>query len=167
MTTSVNQNIQLRKATVNDIQKILFLLSSNYEGMSLFQQTEKEIRKNIYDFILAEDEKGKVIGCAALHKYNNDIAEILAVSVLPENKNSGIGKSLITKCIDNAVFNNINLLWLATSKPGYFSRYKFQPISKWSLPANIIFHKFKLVFRQPVKRWIPAFFGRHTFMKYK
>jgi amino-acid N-acetyltransferase len=156
-----------RFANILDTEVIYYLLSSNDDDISLFQQTIKGIKENIGDIVLAEDENNNAMGCAALHYYSSDIAEILAVSVLPAHKGCGIGNSLINHCIDIAISNNINILWLATAKPNYFNRFGFKPISKWSLPLVIIIHKMRLVFQQPIKRWIPALFGRHTFMKYK
>jgi amino-acid N-acetyltransferase len=158
--------MQIRRSNFNDISTISSLLSENTHEVSLFQQTDKEIGRNINDFLIAED-KDQAIGCVALHRYNNGkIAEILGISVLCRYQNSGIGKELIYECIRIAVKEKTEFLWLATAKPIYFEKLGFETISKWSLPRKVLKRKLSLVFQQSVDRWLPALFGRHTFMRY-
>lgn len=64
-------------------------------------------------------------------------------------------------CADSS---GIRDLWLATMKPEYFSRYGFQPVSRWGSPASALLRKLRQTLRQPSGRWLPALFGRHTFM---
>jgi amino-acid N-acetyltransferase len=158
--------INLRLADIRDVPKILSVLSSNHEDVSLFQQSEGDIKGNVTDFILAEDEKGNAVGCAALHRYDSEIAEVSSVSVLPSHKGLGIGNSMVEECVNRALSKNIGFLWLATSKPNYFMRYGFRPMPRNMLPIRIIMHKIGLLLKQPIGRWIPAIFGRHKLMKY-
>ena len=160
------ENIIVVHAHDEDVTVIYSILRSNFEDSSLYQQPTREIKKNINDFFIAK-LRGNAAGCAALHQYSPDIAEILAVSVIPTQRNQGIGKALIERCIQHAKSKHVSLLWLSTAKPDYFSRYGFSKISKSSLPTGIFLHKVRLTFQQPIIRWIPAFFGRYTFMKYE
>src|SRR5262249_36696401 len=93
-------------------------------------------------------------------------AEILAVAVAPQLQQQGTGAALVRACIARASEQGVRFLWLATAKPGYFARFDFHPISRWSLPLRVLLHKLRLVFQQPLGRWLPALFGRHTFMRW-
>jgi hypothetical protein len=53
----------------------------------------------------------------------------------------------------------------ATVKPEYFSRYAFQPMSRWELPASVLLRKLGQVSHQPGTRWLRTLSGRHTFMR--
>ena len=157
--------VSLRRAKPEDAQKIVGVLRSNLSEVSLFQQPVREVRRNLPEFVLAEDSRGSIVGCAQLHWYKRGIAEILAVSVHPHSQGQGVGKALMKGYIDSALSQNARLVWLATAKPTYFARYGFEPISKWELSLGILLHKLRLVFQQPPSRWLPALVGRHTFMK--
>jgi amino-acid N-acetyltransferase len=157
--------VSFRNARHEDVERIRGLLQSNLSEISLFQQPLRQVRRNLPKFVLAEDSNGSLVGCAQIHWFPRDIVEILAVAVHPDSQSQGIGSALMVRCIDSLISQNTHLLWLATAKPGYFCRFGFEPMSKWELPFEVLRHKFFLVFQQPVLRWLPALFGRHTFMK--
>jgi len=106
-----------------------------------------------------------VVGCAALHRYSSTMAEILGVALRPAFQGQGIGLLLMQHCECVAKNAGIGRLWLATIKPAYFARFGYKPISRWDLPASVLLRKLGQVFQQPVGRWLPAIFGRHTFMQ--
>jgi amino-acid N-acetyltransferase len=105
-----------------------------------------------------------IVGCAAL-KVIRDHGEILAVAVSPAAHGHGIGGALMRACIDRAATHGVRVVWLATAKPSYFARFGFVRMSKWRLPLRVLLGKLRLIFEQPVRRWLPALFGRHTFMR--
>jgi amino-acid N-acetyltransferase len=157
--------VSFRTARHEDVERIRGLLQSNLSEVSLFQQPLRQIQRNLPEFVLVEDSDGSLVGCAQIHWFPRHIVEILGVSVHPDSQGQGIGRALMVRCIDSLISQNPHLLWLATAKPGYFSRLGFDPMSKWELPLEVLLHKFFLVFQQPVLRWLPALLGRHTFMK--
>jgi len=157
--------ISIGPADVHEAAAISDVLALNRQDPGLYQKSEKAIRKVIQDFLVARTEGGKIVGCAGLHRESSELAETYAVAVVPQCQRSGVGRQLMEACCQLAVSNGIRYLWLATMKPEYFSRYGFQEISKWELPASTLLRKFAQTFEQPIGRWIPAFSGRHTFMR--
>lgn len=155
----------VERATEDDVGAIMVVLAANREDRGLFQQPESEVRSNLGDFFVARDARGQVVGCAALHRYSSTMAEILGVAVLPALQGQGIGLRLMQECERQAKSNGMERLWLATIKPAYFARFGYQRISRLELPASVLLRKLRQVFQQPVGRWLPAFFGRHTFMR--
>ena len=116
------------------------------------------------DFFVVESD-ARIVGCAALHVASGTV-EILAVAVRPDAQGKGIGKALMSAALDRAKTRSPGAwVWLATAKPMYFTRFGFAPMSKWRLPLAVLVHKLLLVFHQPAARWLPALFGRHTFMR--
>lgn len=154
----------VRKAVESDVEAIYQVLAANAADTSLFQQSPRRIRRDLTDFIIATDATG-TLGCAALHRHTPTNAEILAVAVTPSAQGHGVGTILMRACLSNAT-NPDTFIWLATQKPAYFARHGFHPISKWQLPPTAILRKLTLVFEQPRNRWLPALFGRHTFMRF-
>ena len=156
--------MKIESATIADAQAIVSILASNKTDTGLFQEPMTEVQKNLADFLVARDANGGAVACLGLHRDSNELAEVYGVAVLPKVQGCGIGAMLMRECKTRAVASHISLLWLATVKPEYFSRYSFRPISRWNLPTSVLLRKFRLVFQQPIVRWIPALFGRHTFM---
>jgi amino-acid N-acetyltransferase len=156
----------VRPIAAADVPTILSILRANSADSSLFQQPERQVRKTLHDFLLAVDQAGETVGCAALHRHSPSNAEILAVAVVPTVQKRGVGATLMRACIDRSVEQGVKFLWLATAKPDYFARFDFRPISRWSLPFLVLLTKLRLVFQQPLARWLPALLGRHTFMRW-
>ncbi len=154
----------LHRATVEDVPAIAQLLEANRRDRSLFQQTEAQIRAAIGTFYVAIRD-GEIIGSTALAHYGDGVAEILAVCVHPRFHGKGVGGSLIRHVTSAAREEGVRLLWLGTAKPGYFSRFGFTIMSRWRLPLSLLLYKLRLVFGQPLPRWLPAIFGQHVFMR--
>jgi len=152
-------------ATVEDVQAIVSIFVSNRSDPGLFQESEAGVRRNLGDFLVARDANGRVVACSGLHRDSAELAEVYGVAVLPELQGQGIGAMLMQKCKERAFASQLTCLWLATVKPEYFRRYSFCTISRWSLPTSVLLRKFRQVFEQPVQRWVPVLFGRHTFIE--
>jgi amino-acid N-acetyltransferase len=159
--------LAIRSATAADVPLILRLLSANANDTSLFQQPELQVQRTFRDFVLAFDQRGTVVGCAALHWHSDRNAEILAVAVEPERHSRGVGSALMRVCLQLALDGRVEFLWLATAKPDYFARFGFHVTARWRLPPLILLSKLRRVLQQPIPRWLPALLGRHTFMRWK
>lgn len=167
MARMTGTKLALRQASLADVEAIRLLLTANAQDRSLFQQPDHQVRRTIGDFLIAEAEEGCVVGCAALHWHRASNAEILAVAVDPDLQGKGVGAALLRACIALSFERGASFLWLATAKPAYFARFAFHPISRWRLPIVVLLTKLRLIFQQPLGRWLPAIFGRHTFMRYE
>jgi len=155
--------VTVRSAEAADVDAIHATLVANAGDTSLFQQPPRRIHTNLGDFVVAVRDHD-VVGCAALH-VSRDHAEILAVAVSPTAHGHGIGGALMRACIERASTRGARVVWLATGKPSYFARFGFVRMSKWRLPLGVLLGKLRLIFEQPARRWLPALFGRHTFMR--
>jgi amino-acid N-acetyltransferase len=161
----VSDQYEVRAARRNDAQAISDIIALNRNDPGLYQKPAGAVARSIADFVVVCDSTGRLVGCAALHVESSELAEIYAVAVSPDCQGQGVGKRLMNACLERAESHGLHFLWLATIKPEYFSRYNFQPISRWELPAAVLLRKFGQTFEQPLGRWLPALFGRHTFMK--
>jgi amino-acid N-acetyltransferase len=157
--------ITIGPARAEDAVAISSVLADNRDDPGLFQESATAIARNLSDFFVARDEAGKLVGCAGLHRDSQELAEVYAVAVTPQRQGQAIGRQLMQACQQHAEAVGIPQLWLATVKPGYFSHYGFQPFPQWELPASVLLRKLRQTFQQPSGRWLPALFGRYTFMR--
>lgn len=157
----------VRAASREDVARIVGLLTANRNDPSMFLRSQSDVTAHVEDFLVAEDEKHRTVGCAALHQHRPGLAELLSVAVDPSLHGSGIGSALIRDYLGQVAQRpGLEQVFLATSKPEYFARFGFEPISKWLLPGGVLVDKLSKVLAQPISRWIPALLGRHTFMLY-
>ena len=161
---NVRREITVARATISDASAISSVLASNREDRGLFQESAEALHRTIEDFVVARLET-EIVGCAGLHRDSLDLGEVYAVAVLPRYQGQGIGERLMRSCEVRARTAGIRELWLATIRPAYFSRYGFEVISRWELPGSVLLRKLRQTLQQPAQRWLPALFGRHTFMR--
>lgn len=151
-------------ATHADLAAIHDLLRANRGDHSLFQQPPAQLARHLPEFLVARDGD-TVVGCLQVHRHPRGSVELLAVAVHPAHHGRGVGRSLMAAGIEVARTRTSGSIWLGTAKPGYFARFGFEPMSRWALPLIVLIGKLKRVAQQPLRRWIPALFGRHVFMR--
>ena len=157
----------MSSVTTRDVEAIVATIEANRRDPAMFLRSPSEVRENVSDFIVAKESDGRVIGCAAVHKHTTFVTEILSVSVLPGFQGRRVGQLLVEAALKKARAQGAVHSWLTTSKPGYFARLGFEPMSRWDLPVSVLLAKLRQVFTQPLARWLPALFGRFTFMEHR
>lgn len=161
----MSENFTIGPATPQDVKDIHLVLRANRDDISLFQRSQKDVKRQLGDFIVAKDRQGCLLGCAALHGHSHTAAEILSVAVWPGAQGKGIGTLLVEECHRVASAKRIQHLWLATRKAEYFARFGYQPFPRNRLPLRVLLKKLCAVFKQPVNRWFPALIGKQIFME--
>lgn len=126
----------VRKARVGDIRQIQALINSFAREDVMLPRSLNELYENLRDFWVAQ-ERGKVIGCAALHISWEDLAEIKSVAVARHRQGRGVGRELISACLAEAKALGAGQVFVLTYKPGYFRKFGFRRISHERLPHKI------------------------------
>jgi len=126
----------IRKARIKDVKQMQVLINGFAKKDIMLARSLSELYENIRDFWVKE-LKGKVVGCAALHMSWENLAEIKSVAVLKKFHSKGVGRELISACIDEARQLGIEKVFMLTYKPKYFKRFGFKEIAHASLPHKI------------------------------
>lgn len=147
----------IRRAVSSDAEGIRDVLKANRGDSSLFQQPKRRIRRQINDFVVVVGPDGAIIACAATHWHRADNVEILAFAVSPPHQGRGIGGQVMAFCVEQTGIGGV--VWLSTKKPGYFGRFGFRAVSRWTMPLGVLLTKVRLIFEQPLSRWIPSLYG--------
>jgi amino-acid N-acetyltransferase len=163
--TAQRIRVAIDRATLHDVSGIHSLMLANKKDTSLLQRSRKEIQLNIRDYVVATDEKGRLLGCAATHFYTPKIAEQTALALSPLAHGKGIGPRLIEATEAMARERGAELVWLITPRPEYFLRLGYRRMSRFRLPRAILMDKLQLLLRQAPSRWIPGLFWGSYFME--
>ena len=156
-------------ARAGDVDSIVATLVACADEPSLFQRSVDDVRERLGDFVVAREDGGRVVGCAALRRRAGKVGEVLSVAVVPAARRSGVGRRLVGGCLARARANGLGELWLGTKKPEYFARFGFRPASSWefftTFGLGVMAEKLWWTFAQPADRWVPALFGEYAFMR--
>ncbi|MFA4856096.1 MAG: N-acetyltransferase [archaeon] len=126
----------IRKARMADAKKIKGLLSSNAKKGLLLDKSLFAIFESIRDFFVAEQD-GKFVGCCALRFCWNDLTEIRSLAVKEKFQRNGIGRELVSACLEEAKFFGAKKAFTLTFAPEFFKKIGFAEIKKEKLPHKI------------------------------
>jgi len=126
----------IRKATLPDVQDIHRLVE-HYAALELMlHRTVEEIVGSIRDFSVAESDS-QVIGCAALHVYGPDLAEIRSLAVDEAAARQGWGVKLVRHCFDETASLGIRRVFVLTYQTPFFEKLGFRVVDKKEMPEKI------------------------------
>lgn len=129
-------SITTRCAVLPDAPHIHDLISRYSGDGTLLPRSLAEICENVRDFIVAEKE-GKIIGCAALHVYGLNLAEIRSITVHPLFQGLQAGSRLMDELLLQAKRHRIGRLFLFTRVPDFFGRLGFIQVPHGVLPEKV------------------------------
>ena len=85
----------VRRAARPDAAQILELVTE-YAGQGLMlSRTFDEIAARIDSYVVATDDAGRVIACAALEEYSPSLAEVSSVAVASAHHGKGVGSQVV------------------------------------------------------------------------
>ena len=127
----------IRKASMLEAPKIYKLLELSARQGELLPRSLSELYDCIRDFHTYIDDQEELIGCCALHPTWEELGEIRSLIVQQESRRKGIGRKLVTKCLEEARDLSIRRVFVLTYNPEFFMQCGFTTISKSMLPHKI------------------------------
>ncbi len=126
----------VRKARLKDAQAIYSLIKEYAGEGILLPRSLNSIYEHIRDFWVYESD-GEILGCCALQVVWEDLAELRSFAVRKEFKGRGIGKALISACIEEARELGVSRVFSLTYAKEYFERFGFRVVDKSVLPHKV------------------------------
>ncbi len=115
----------LRSAHVDDVEELNRLINQFAKNDLMLPRPLSELYEKIRDYYVYVDNGG-VKGCAALHVFWKDLAEIKSVAVDESFQKKGLGKELVLKCFEEGKELGINRLFVLTYIPEFFEHMGFK-----------------------------------------
>jgi amino-acid N-acetyltransferase len=129
--------LNIRPARVGDVPAIHELIRTFAERKLMIRRSLGELYESIREFLVATDDEGRVIGCAALHVFWEDLAELKCLAVSEATQGHGVGRNLVDACWDAARELEIKTVFTLTYVPDFFGRCGYHVIDKADLPHKI------------------------------
>jgi amino-acid N-acetyltransferase len=126
----------VEKAKITDVPEIHRLVNYFAAKDEMLARPLSELYENIRDFFVVRNE-GKLVACAALHVNWSDLAEVKAVAVAEDAQKKGLGKHLISACLQEAKDLGLPIVFCLTYKPEFFEKQGFARVDKMKLPRKV------------------------------
>lgn len=127
---------QVRKARAQDAAAIQALINAFADEGKMLFRTLPEIFLNLRDFHVVEQDH-QIVGCAALHLFDEQYAELKSIAVDAACQGKGYGRLLIESCLHEALALGAQHVFALTFQPEFFEKVGFQAISRDALPSHI------------------------------
>ncbi|QDV35248.1 N-acetyltransferase [Tautonia plasticadhaerens] len=129
--------MKIRPAKVGDVPTIYELIRTFADRKVMIRRSLGELYESIREFFVAVDEDGRVVGCAALHVFWEDLAELKCLAVSESMHGRGVGRKLVDACWDAARDMDLDTVFTLTYVPEFFERCGYRQIDKAELPHKI------------------------------
>lgn len=129
--------MNIRPARVGDVPAIHDLIRHFAERKLMIRRSLGELYESIREFFVATDDEGQVLGCAALHVFWADLAELKCLAVAEAAQGRGVGRKLVEACWEAARELEIATVFTLTYVPEFFEKCGYHRIDKSELPHKI------------------------------
>jgi len=126
----------IRQAAISDVPTIHHLLEIYAAKGNLLPRTFSELYRHLRDFFVIEIA-GKVVACAALEIFTEDLGEIRSLVVDETHERRGLGRLLVERITDEARNIGLKRLMALTYVPSFFHRLDFQTVAMDTLPEKV------------------------------
>ncbi|OGS46980.1 MAG: GNAT family N-acetyltransferase [Elusimicrobia bacterium RIFOXYD2_FULL_34_15] len=128
----------IRKAKIADVKTIQKFINQYAKSGEMLPRSLNQIYEELQNYFVIEKNKN-VLGCCELFITWEDLAEIKALAVSPNERRKGYGTILTKKCISEAKKLGIKKVFALTFKPKFFQKIGFKIVQKEVLPHKIWF----------------------------
>ncbi len=129
--------MRIRPARVGDVPAIYELIRTFADRKRMIRRSLGELYEAVREFVVAVDDQGKVLGCAALHVFWDDLAELKCLAVSEEAQGRGLGRRLVEACWEAARELELATVFTLTYEAGFFEKCGYRVIDKAELPHKI------------------------------
>ncbi len=128
--------ISIKRASKSDIDSIFNLLHLYAEKGLLLPPNRADLHQRIDTFIIAK-LADKLIACASLRNFENNLFEIRSLSVSAECAGKRIGSKLVNYLLKNFNIPSGSRVFALTYRSNFFQRLGFKCVSKELFPEKI------------------------------
>jgi amino-acid N-acetyltransferase len=129
--------VYCRAARLGDVPSLRELINGYAEQDMMLPRTNAELYENVRDFLVLEAEVGGVVGCAAVHIINGEMAELKSVAVAAAGRGHGLGRILVERCAEAAHELGLRRLFALTYQVDFFARLGFEKVDRSRLPEKV------------------------------
>ncbi len=128
--------IVIEKARAADAPDIHAVITFFADRDEMLHRPLNEVYENLRDFYVVRVD-GDFAGCAALHLWWGDLAEIKSLAIREDRQLKGLGYRLVSECLDEARRLGLAQVFALTYKPGFFEKLGFKVANVMEFPRKV------------------------------
>lgn len=129
--------IFIRRARVSDATSISELNNSFADQALMLRRTPEMIEMAIDDYLVAVDDRGRILACGALKEYSPSVAEVAAIAVDPAAHGKGVGRQIVAAVEQLALKRGITDVFALTLQPEFFAAIGYTRVDRARYPEKI------------------------------
>jgi len=127
----------VRPATTADVRGVQNLLEPYVQRRILLGKDLVVLYEAVQEFFVAEDARGELIGCGALHVLWDDLAEVRTLIVADGWLHRGVGHRIVDALEERATALGVRRLFCLTFEVDFFTRRGFAPIGEQVVDPDV------------------------------
>ena len=127
----------VRPARSADVRGIQALLEPFVQQRILLGKDLVVLYEAVQQFLVAQDESGRLIGCGALHVMWEDLGEVRTLIVADEWLHRGVGRDIVEALEGSARTLGLTRLFCLTFEVDFFRRRGFAPIGEQVVDPDV------------------------------
>ena len=127
----------VRGATAADADAIARLNNQFADQHLMLRRTPEMISLACDDYVVAVDERGRILACGALKEYSPSVAEVAAIAVSPGAQGLGLGRRIVTAVEALARKRGIPEVFALTLAPAFFEALDYHRVDRARYPEKI------------------------------
>ena len=137
MTKKQIRRLQIRAAKASEADAIARLNNHFADQHLMLRRTPEMISLTIDDYLVAVDERGRILACGCLKTYSPSVAEVAAIAVSPDAQGLGLGRRIVTAVENLARKRGIPEVFALTLEPQFFEALGYLRVDRARYPEKI------------------------------
>ena len=121
----MTDQIHIRSTKHEDISRLAEFIVPFVEQGKILPRTSEELDELVETGFVAVEENLEIVGFASLEIYSRKLGEIRSLVVAEHRQGIGVGKKLVSACVDRARQRNILEVMVVTSSDVFFQSCGF------------------------------------------
>lgn len=136
MNEKKTNKLTVRPAVASDVPQVHELIKFHAQMGRMILRGFDELYSDLRSFMVAE-ENGELLGCASVHIFWNNLAELKCVAVKENQQRRGIGRAVVNACHADLMRLGIERAFALTGATTFFEKLGYEVVNKDSLPRFI------------------------------
>ncbi len=133
----MTDQLVLRGACTRDVAGIADLIAGFAAEGVMLPRTVESIALALDDFVVATDERGRVLACGALKEYSPLLAEVASLAVAQAAHGRGLGRAIVARLETLARMRGIHEVFALTLTPGFFEAVGYAVVARERYPEKM------------------------------
>jgi N-acetylglutamate synthase-like GNAT family acetyltransferase len=131
------KRLQIRAARASEADAIAQLNNFFADQHLMLRRTPEMISLTIDDYLVAVDERGRILACGCLKTYSPSVAEVAAIAVSADAQGLGLGRRIVTAVENLARKRGIPEVFALTLEPQFFEALGYLRVDRARYPEKI------------------------------